>query len=41
MLKFDLGEGQGQDHDMIVKGHVAYQLNRILVLNTSKVFSSF
>ena len=35
MLKFDLG--LGQDHDLIGKGHAAYQSIRIVGLNTSKV----
>ena len=30
----------GQGHDLIRKGHVAYQLIRIVGLNTSMVFSS-
>ena len=30
----------GQGHDLTRKGHVAYQLIRIVDLNTSEVFSS-
>ena len=34
----NLGQDQGQVHDLIVKVCVAYQSIRIVVLNTSRVF---
>ena len=39
VVKFDLGKSQTQGHGLIGKDHAPYQSIRIVVLNTSKVFS--
>ena len=36
-VKFCLGQGQVQGHDLIGRGYVAYQSIRIVVRNTSKL----